>query len=261
MGFMGLFQKEPENGWSDTDQMMICLIEVGNKIQNNPASSWNQKLSDQESRNFFPLSFSNSQLLLISPTTRGTFFSFFFFAPAGCIPFPCKRVIHWCHLYRPVLYEPISDIVEATAGGHGGRPYARASKRRVNLPDVPAESGAPLGLPPKTWSIVLVVSGAMIYSVPHSRTKRTPAIIQAGPLPAPPTQGRPGDCGHQAAWPRGLRLLCFHWPLFLLPPSEPKTTPPHPLQPTTPLPLSLSLSHTFFTHIQIKRWAPSSLFY
>lgn len=258
MGFMGLFQKEPENGWSDTDQMMICLIEVGNKMQNNPASSWNQKLSDQESRKsiFF---FQQSAAANLSDNTRH-FFSLFFFAPAGCIPFPCKRVIHWCHLYRPVLYEPISDIVEATAGGHGGRPYARASKRRVNLPDVPAESGAPLGLPPKTWSIVLVVSGAMIYSVPHSRTKRTPAIIQAGPLPAPPTQGRPGDCGHQAAWPRGLRLLCFHWPLFLLPPSEPKTTPHTHSNPPLPFP-SLSLSHTFFTHIQIKRWAPFSLFY
>lgn len=62
----------------------------------------------------------------------------------------------------------------------------------------------------------LCVSNSVIYSVLHSWTKHTPVIIQAGPFAL--QQRRPADCGHQAAWPRGLPPLCFHWPLFLLPP-------------------------------------------
>lgn len=178
-----------------------------------------------------------------------------------CIPFDSKRMIHWCHLFR-VYLSPIlthERYCWSCSSGSEGSAIHEACKHRINLgssrctSQLKGAAKAPFGLP-QNVIYCSSVSSAMIYSILHLWTKHTPAIIQAGPFAL--QQRQPSDCGHQAAWPRGLALLCFHWPMFLLPPSEPKTS----VLPTPP-PFPASFSLTLFTHIQIKKWAPSSLFY
>ena len=162
-------------------------------------------------------------------------------------------MIHWRALHRASLSPILTHkrYCWSCSSGQRGRPYARPVNAGLiwALPDAPADSKelrkAPLGLP-QNVIYCSSVSGAVIYSILCSWTKRTPAIIQEGPFAL--QQRRPVDCGHQAAWPRGLTLLCFHWPLFLLPPSEPKTsvlpTPPPLLFSLPPSPTHSSHTHT-----------------
>lgn len=177
------------------------------------------------------------------------------------IPFASKRMIR-CYLLYRVSLSPILTHKRYCSGcslGQKGQPYARPVNAGLilALPDVPANSKDLWRLLSdfhKTWSIVHL-SAVPWYILRYTRGQNIPRqLYKRGHSPC--NYASPGDCGHQAAWPLGLALLCFHWPLFLLPPSEPKTS----VLPTPP-PFPDFFSHTLFTHIQIKKWAPSSLFY
>lgn len=170
-------------------------------------------------------------------------------------------MIYWCHIYR-VSLSPIlthKRYCWSCSLGQKGQPYTKPVNAGLisALPDVPANWKELRRLHSdfhKTWSIVHL-SAAPWYILSYTRGQNIPRRLykrghspcnNASPVTVDTRQLDPG-VSHSFV----STDLCFFYPPLNLKPLSFQLPPPSPA----------SFSHTLFTHIQIKKWAPFSLFY
>lgn len=177
------------------------------------------------------------------------------------IPFAVKRMIHWSILYRVSLSHILihKRYCLGCSSGQKGEPCTRPVNAGLifALPYIPATSKELQTLHSdfhKTWSIVHV-SAAPWYILSYTHGQNIPQwLYKLGHSPFNSASPVTVDTRQFDPWVSYFFVstdLCFFYPPLNLKPLSFQLPPPFPG----------FFSHTLFTHIQIKKLAPFSLFY
>lgn len=167
-----------------------------------------------------------------------------FQSPLRVQHFCTERVIHWYRLYRssssPILTH--KWYCWGWSRGSRGEPYASPVKAGLifQMYQLIQKSYDGSTRTSTQRDLLFVCQQRRDIFYPSLVDKTYPSDYTSGAIPSATPAN---DWGHQAAWPQGLTLLCFNWPLFLLPPHEPKAS----ILSNSPSFPSIPLPHCFHT--------------